>query len=288
MRSISLLFLAVLVIAVVADEAPSDEAIRSMKIKELNSFLRDRGLSCNACEKPEVVKMALENKHKPVVTAPKPEARSQDDSNKADTNSDRPKTKPEPTPKPPKSDTKASKEKDPTPENIRALWAEKGASICKSVSKGNNDAICQIFEKAVGEVFHSYVSTASDGLGGSPAELARKVYSPTHRPGANKALTTAIQNILRDSVYDYEQQLNVLRRELAPWWLNIMLGKSAQMYDKDNIQELIREMEQKEKVKGRRPPPPPLRREKKPARSAEPVMSEEDHIDLDAPGHEEL
>jgi hypothetical protein len=286
MRSLSLAFLAFLIIAVVADESvPSDEAIRSMKIKELNAFLKERGLSCNACEKPEVVKMALENKHKPVLAVPRPEANSQDDKNKPDT--DRPKPKPEPTGNSPKSDTKASKE--PTPENMRALWAEKGSSICKSVSKGNNDAICQIFEKAVGEVFHSYVSTASgELLGGSPAELARKIYSPTHRPGANKALTTAIQSIMRDSVYDYEQQLNVLRRELAPWWLNIMLGKSAQMYDKDNIQELIREMEQKEKFKGRRPPPPPPRREKKPARSAEPAMSEEDHIDLDAPDHEEL
>jgi len=49
----------------------SDEAIEKMSIKQLRSFLLDRGAECTGCaEKPDFVKLAKETKDNPVITKP--------------------------------------------------------------------------------------------------------------------------------------------------------------------------------------------------------------------------
>ncbi len=192
LRTVAFAFLACVIVAATAKQVTEAE-LKAMKVKQLKSFLDERGIICKECqEKADFVRKALKHMNDKVVNAA-----------------------------PPKVEV-------PTVPLWEA-WAGFASQECKTL--GGKDDVCDSVKNAVESAFMQHGRRTATNLKKKPSDILKtSVHEPYHAAG--RRIVKALSRFaMKNSVTSLAKLQAKFEKKFIPWMTNVGIENTNPMYE---------------------------------------------------------
>jgi len=241
-------------------EIISDQEIENMKIKDLRTFLKDRGVECHGCaEKTDFVTSAKKVKYLPKTEniahqeqLLKQKQKQQEEKEKDDDlgNMDERLQKI-------LRDAKMDDDKEPKV-SFGTFWEEKAISLCQKIKtqKTGDVLSCSEYGAIASGILKDMLKNMGSVLGKTESQVLKISQKQPYLSAGERTLRKGYEAAINPSATGKDVK-QIVSKEISSWFLHTVMENQQSLYQGMDLDELMKTMKNEEAGKNGAPPVPP-------------------------------